>query len=126
MIKARDIYFCSICKNLIEVLSAGAPALVCCGEDMELVQAQTKDSTVEKHVPFMQDFEDGVKITVGEKEAHPMTDKHFIEFIEIRTATKVGRAELKPGDAPEATFNIASDEITEIYEYCNIHGLWKK
>ena len=62
-------------------------------------------------------------MTISENAKHPMTDEHFIKFIEIRTANKVDRAELKPGDAPEATFKIASDKITEVYEFCNVHGL---
>jgi len=126
MTQLREIYFCSLCGNLIEVLSAGAPTLVCCKQPMEKVEAKTEDSSKEKHVPFMEDCEGGVKVTIGQNAAHPMTDEHFIKFIEIRTANKVGRAELKPGDAPEATFYMPSDEITEVYEYCNVHGLWKK
>ncbi len=126
MIQERQMYFCSICGNLIEVLSAGAPALVCCGQDMELLEAKTEDSSKEKHVPFMEDYEGGIKVTIGQNAAHPMTDEHFIKFIEVRTADKVNRTELKPGNAPEATFKIASDEVTEVYEYCNVHGLWKK
>ena len=31
---------------------------------------------------------------------------------------------LKPGDAPEATFCKPSENAT-VYEYCNLHGLWK-
>jgi superoxide reductase len=126
MTQLREIYFCSLCGNLIEVLSSGAPALVCCKQPMEKVKAKTEDGAVEKHVPFMEDCEGGVKVKIGQNTAHPMTGEHFIKFIEIRTANKVGRAELKPGDAPEAIFHIDAEEITEIYEYCNVHGLWKK
>ena len=31
---------------------------------------------------------------------------------------------LNPGDAPEATFCKPSENAT-VYEYCNLHGLWK-
>ncbi|MDA3800006.1 MAG: desulfoferrodoxin [Kiritimatiellae bacterium] len=125
MTKVREIYYCSICGNLIEILSEGAPALVCCDQPMELVEAKTEDATTEKHVPYVQAIGNDTKVTIGENAAHPMTDEHFIKFIEIRTADKVGRAELKPGDDPEAIFHIKKDEIIEAYEYCNVHGLWK-
>jgi superoxide reductase len=37
---------------------------------------------------------------------------------------KVYRQYLNPGDAPEAFFTIAADQVTA-REYCNLHGLWK-
>ena len=37
---------------------------------------------------------------------------------------KACRQFLKPGNAPEATFDITADQITA-REYCNLHGLWK-
>jgi superoxide reductase len=33
---------------------------------------------------------------------------------------------LHPGDAPHAKFALTEDEKpTVVYEYCNLHGLWK-
>jgi superoxide reductase len=37
---------------------------------------------------------------------------------------KAYRQFLKPGEAPEATFDIKADRVIA-REYCNIHGLWK-
>jgi superoxide reductase len=37
---------------------------------------------------------------------------------------KLYRKYLKPGDKPEAVFNIADGSII-VREYCNLHGLWK-
>jgi len=65
----------------------------------------------------------GVKVMVGSV-AHPMEAKHYIMWIEIIADGIAYRQFLNPGDAPEATFNVAADQITA-RELCNLHGLWK-
>lgn len=66
---------------------------------------------------------DGVMVKVGDV-AHPMEEKHYIEWVEIVADGKAYRQFLKPGDAPEAVFTLAGDAVTA-RAYCNIHGLWK-
>ncbi|NVM23913.1 MAG: hypothetical protein HWN68_19310 [Desulfobacterales bacterium] len=53
-----------------------------------------------------------------------MVEKHYIEWIEVIADGNAYRQFLKPGDVPEATFNIAAEHVTS-REYCNLHGLWK-
>lgn len=125
MIELRELYYCEICGNVVEVVNAGKPALVCCGEPMKKLEAQTKDSSVEKHVPYVESHGDSVTVKIGQNESHPMIEKHYIKFIEVLTKDKVFRAELNPGDEPKATFPVKKEEITEAREWCNIHGLWK-
>ncbi|ADY57313.1 desulfoferrodoxin [Syntrophobotulus glycolicus DSM 8271] len=124
MTKLRQIYKCNICGNVIEVVHPGAPALVCCGQPMELLVGNTVDASKEKHVPVIEAAENGIRVQVGSVE-HPMEEKHFIQFIEVLTADKVYRAELAPGLKPEAWFPVKQEDILEVREYCNIHGLWK-
>ncbi len=38
MTKVGQICFCEICGNKVEVVEAGAGALVCCGKPMKLVK----------------------------------------------------------------------------------------
>jgi len=55
-----------------------------------------------------------------------MLDEHYIQWIAIKTKNGNQRVILKPGDAPKAEFAILEgDEVLEVYEYCNLHGLWK-
>jgi superoxide reductase len=124
MTALRELYKCNICGNVIEVVHEGAPALVCCGEDMEKLEAKLKDVGTEKHVPVVSESEGGILVRVGEIE-HPMEDKHYIKFIEVLTKDKVLRKELKPGDKPEAVFSIGISDMVSVREYCNIHGLWE-
>lgn len=125
MTQLREIYYCEKCGNVIEILNEGAPALVCCKEPMIKLEEKNEDSTVEKHVPFIEEIEDGVLVKVGQNTAHPMLEKHYIKFIEILTADGVYRKELKPGDNPQAKFPVKKSDIIEAREWCNLHGLWK-
>jgi superoxide reductase len=118
-----DIYKCSICGNIVEVLHGGAGALVCCGEPMTLYKENTVDAAKEKHVPVIEKIDGGFKVKVGSI-AHPMEEKHYIEWIELIADGKACRQFLKPGQAPEATFMIDAVSVAA-REYCNIHGLWR-
>ena len=123
MAERLEVYKCEVCGNIVEVLHGGQGELVCCGKPMVKQVENTVDAAKEKHVPVIEKIEGGVKVKVGDV-AHPMEAKHWIEWVEIIADGKTYRQYLNPGDAPEATFEIAADQITT-REYCNIHGLWK-
>ena len=123
MIKQKQIYKCNICGNIVEVLYAGGGELVCCGQPMELLEEKTEDEGLEKHVPVIKKTEKGILVKVGSI-PHPMEEKHYIEWIEVIADGRFCRKFLKPGDKPEAEFEIEAEKI-EAREYCNIHGLWK-
>ena len=53
-----------------------------------------------------------------------MEEKQYIEWIEVIGDGRAYRQFLKPGDVPEATFNMKATHVTA-REYCNLHGLWK-
>jgi superoxide reductase len=124
MTQLNQIYKCSVCGNIVEVVHASIGTLVCCSKPMELQTEKTIDIGKEKHVPVIEKTKTGVKVKVGEIE-HPMEEKHHIEFIEIIADNKVEKKYLKPGEKPEAEFNIQTGILTA-RAYCNIHGLWKK
>jgi superoxide reductase len=123
MTEKLQIYKCEVCGNIVEMLHAGAGALVCCGQPMKLFQENTVDAAKEKHVPVIKKTAEGIKVKVGSV-AHPMEASHYIEWIEILADGKAYRKFLNPGEAPEATFELKADKVTA-REYCNLHGLWK-
>lgn len=123
MIQLNQIYKCEVCGNIVEVLHTGVGELVCCGEPMKLLVENTVDAAKEKHVPVIEKSGNKVTVKVGSV-AHPMEEKHYIEFIELMADGKVYRKFLKPGEVPEATFEISAAKISA-REYCNLHGLWK-
>jgi len=118
-----EIYKCKYCGNIVEVLHGGKGTLSCCGQSMQLMEAKSADEGREKHLPVVEETDAGVRVKVGSI-PHPMEEKHLIEWIEVVTAAGVTRHHLQPGEAPEATFKVA-DEVIEVREYCNLHGLWK-
>ena len=123
MTNKLQIYKCEVCGNIVDVLHKGAGELVCCGQPMVLRSENAVDAAREKHVPVVEKMAGGVRVKVGSV-AHPMEEKHYIEWIEIIADGKAYRQFLKPGDSPEAMFNIEAEDVTA-REYCNLHGLWK-
>ncbi len=123
MAERFQVYKCEACGNIVEVLEGGAGTLVCCGQDMVLFEENTVDAAKEKHVPVIEKVEGGFKVKVGEV-AHPMEEKHYIQWIEVIADGKSYCQFLNAGDAPEAVFLLDAAEITA-RGYCNLHGLWK-
>ena len=123
MAERMQIYKCELCGQVVAVLVGGAGELVCCNQPMKLLEEQTADKTTEKHVPVIERVEGGVKVVVGTT-LHPMEEKHYIQWIELTADGKVYRQFLEPGDAPEALFPVAAEDLSA-RELCSVHGLWK-
>ncbi len=118
-------YKCEHCGNIITKLTDKGVPVMCCGEQMKELKAGTTDAAVEKHVPAVTVEGNKVKAVIGEVE-HPMVDEHYIEWIVLETKQGYQVKHLQPGQAPEACFQICEgDEVVAVYEYCNLHGLWK-
>ena len=118
-----EVYKCTHCGNIVEVIHGGGASLVCCGENMKLMKEGSTDG-MEKHVPVIEKIEGGYKVTVGSV-AHPMDENHYIEWIELLADNQSLTCFLKPGDKPEAVFKTDAEKVTA-REYCNLHGLWLK
>lgn len=126
--KQNQIYVCGDknCGGMVEVITSCDTCedtdLICCGEPMVLLEAKTADQGKEKHVPVVEKQYGGYLVKVGDV-PHPMIEKHWITFIELRTKDAVYRKYLHPGQEPQAFF-ATEEEIVEVVSYCNIHGLW--
>lgn len=80
----------------------------------------------EKHVPFVEELEDGYRVTVGKPALHPMAAVHLIEYVELFVDGKlVGRQDFAAGDKPVAEFKVAKGAEVYAREFCNLHGLWQ-
>lgn len=123
MAQRLEVYKCEACGNIVEVVHGGEGELVCCGQPMVLQKENTVDAAKEKHVPVVEKGADGVTVKIGEV-AHPMEEKHYIEWVEIIADGKAYRQFLSPGDDPKAVFSTQAKDVTA-RGYCNIHGLWK-
>lgn len=125
---ARDfkVFRCPICGNIITVMNYGGGTLVCCGQPMKLLTAGENDTAAkEKHIPVVAVNGSSIEVSVGSV-AHPMTPEHYIQWITVVTDSQVYTQYLTPSDAPKASFVLpAGTAEFEVYEYCNLHGLWK-
>ena len=116
-------YKCATCGNVIHKVVDSKVPVVCCGKPMEELVPNTSDGAGEKHVPVVTHLGDGrIKVEVGAV-AHPMTQEHHIAFIYVETEDGGIRVDLK--DKPEAVITLGDKRATAVYEYCNLHGLWK-
>ena len=126
MTEEKQVYRCNICGNMVEVLHIGTGKLICCGQQMQLLEEKTTGLGPEKHIPTIEKTSNGIKVKVGSV-SHPMEENHCIEWIEIVANDRIYRKILKSGDKAEAEFEIDLENIDKISarEYCSIHGLWE-
>lgn len=123
MYKRTEIHKCNVCGGIVETTRDGGGTLVCCGKEMVRQKDNFVDASEEKHIPVIEQQEDGILVKIGEVE-HPMEGSHYIEWVEIITKDgKVDRKYLKPEDSPNVKFNKHKD-IEKVRAYCNLHGLW--
>src|SRR5574344_712786 len=120
--KAYEIFKVKGKSVVLEVLVADESGVEV--NDLELLKEKREDASIEKHVPYVEEKEDGYLVKVGKEVAHPMTNEHYIQLIEICVDNFLYRKYLKAGDLPEAYFKVPKGTSVCAREYCNIHGLW--
>ena len=121
-----NFYYCETCGNLVIKLEDSGNNLVCCGLDMQLLEAQTVESGIgEKHVPVCKMDGCILDIKVGST-LHPSLPEHFIKWIYVETKNGGIIRQLTPTDSPEICVKLSKDDTPlRVYIYCNLHGLWK-
>ena len=118
-------YRCDHCGNIVMFVQSASVPVMCCGQKMTELVPGTVDAAVEKHVPVVEVQGSQVHVKVGSVQ-HPMIPEHFIQWIALETSLGSQIKYLKPGQTPEADFVLAKgEELVAVYEYCNLHGLWK-
>lgn len=123
--KEIRFYRCNICGNIVAMIEDSGTVPFCCGMKMTLLIPGEKDATLERHVPVYKIECDELDVKVGSF-PHPSLDAHYIQWIVATTNKGAYLRMLKAGDDPEATFRLTGGEkVTAVYEYCNVHSLWK-
>ena len=125
MCEEARFFVCKHCGNIISMVKSSGVEVVCCGEPMQELVANTTDAAQEKHVPVIEVADGKATVTVGSV-IHPMTPEHHIEWIFLITTDGRQRKCLAFEGEPKASFCLAPGEkVVVAYEYCNLHGLWK-
>lgn len=115
-------YKCNDCKSVAMEIVSGECA---CERTFKELAANTSDGAQEKHVPVVERDGNTITVTVGSVE-HPMLEEHYIMRIYLETCSGGMLQNLEPGEKPQAVFEIPEGQKpVAVYEYCNIHGLWK-
>ncbi|MFP3153209.1 desulfoferrodoxin [Lachnospiraceae bacterium ZAX-1] len=124
MSKEQKFFICKHCGNLVGFIDYVGVKVICCGEEMSELIANTSDGATEKHVPVISQKGDEIEVSVGSA-AHPMLEAHYIKWIYLLTEKGGQRKSLKPGEDPKVRFSLVDDKAIRAYAYCNLHGLWK-
>lgn len=125
MAKFLGIYKCEVCGNIVEVIFDGMGELHCCGQAMKFIEEDTVEAAYEKHIPVGVQENGILTVEVGSV-PHPMSEEHYIQWIEVLVGDKAYREFLKPGQEARASFCIdTGGKPVILREYCNLHGLWK-
>ncbi len=125
MSKEPKFYICDVCKNITLMVEDNGPKLHCCGKAMNELVANTTEAATEKHIPQVKVEGHNVYVEVGSV-AHPMLKEHHIGWIFLVTNKGVQYKYLELDKGPKAEFVLGEGEsVVSVYEYCNLHGLWK-
>ncbi len=110
-------YLSEDAKTMLAALSGEANL-----EGYKELKANTTDGAKEKHVPDIKVENGRLIVTIGSV-LHPSTPEHHIEWIALVTKDRLQVAYLTPSEEPVAEFEAVEHGV--VYEFCNIHGLWK-
>ena len=120
----RKFFICKLCGNIAKLISDKGGTLVCCGENMTELIPNTVEASTEKHLPVVNVSGDSISVQIGSV-LHPMEEAHHIVFVHVETEHGGQCKRLKIGEEPKLAFSFVGDKPIAVYEYCNLHGLWK-
>ena len=120
-----EFFICDKCGSMLNVLCECAEEEKNCKEALRKLEANSTEAATEKHIPAVTVKGNEICVQVGSTE-HPMAEEHFIMWVYLETEHGGQFKRLNPGEAPRVKFTITEDKPVAVYEYCNIHGLWKK
>ena len=124
MKKEIKFFICKHCGNIVTLVQDSGAPISCCGEHMTLLAPNTVDASGEKHVPAVTVDGNKVAVVIGSVE-HPMVEEHYIQWICLETDKGFQIKYLEPNTKPAADFEVVDEKPVAVYEYCNLHGLWK-
>jgi superoxide reductase len=126
MTEKFDLYKCQVCGNTVQVLLPGDGELVCCSIPMTHLTPRTDENheLAEKHIPEIEMEDNGKFVRLKH---HPMSEEHYIQFIEAYRQDKscLHIKFLKPNEPAEFDISYLNKDKIEALEHCNIHGLWR-
>jgi len=124
MSERQKFCICTHCGNLIKIVEDKGAPIICCGEAMTELVANTVEASAEKHLPSVNASDECISVQVGSV-PHPMEEEHHISFVYVETERGSQCKRLKPGQVPQLAFSFSDDKPVAVLAYCNLHGMWK-
>lgn len=124
MKKDQKFFVCEHCGNLVGMIRNAGVKIICCGEPMKELVANTVEASSEKHLPVVSVEGNIVTVSVGSV-THPMQEEHSIEWIYLETDQGGQRKALHSGQEPVVKFALTEEKPLSAFAYCNLHGLWR-
>lgn len=121
MKKELRIAKCLKCGALVKIINecnCENCGIMCCGEKMKVLEPNTVEAAVEKHIPTYEKVEDEIFVKVN----HVMEKEHYIEWIAMVSDEKECEVKLFPEQDAQCRFKYVPG--AKLYAYCNKHGLW--
>ena len=115
-------YRCETCGNVLALLKNESLKRACCSKTLTKLEPNITDGAKEQHVPFITKENGDIHVVIGSV-LHPMLPEHHIEWIALDADDKTEIIYLNSSKEPRAVFADTSAGV--VYDYCNIHGLWK-
>jgi len=121
---ALKFYKCETCGNIVCKIEDHGTPLTCCNHQMVELRPESTDGALEKHVPVCENINNNICVKVGSM-PHIMEPSHHIKFIVLETNTGFFLKYLDVNKDASACFRLFKDEeVTAMYELCNLHGLY--
>ncbi|MGI6727500.1 MAG: desulfoferrodoxin family protein [Anaerovoracaceae bacterium] len=125
MCEKSRFFICKHCGNIIGMIKSSGVPIICCGEPMEELIANTTEASNEKHIPVVETEGNKVTVSIGSV-SHPMSAEHHIAWVYLQIDSGGQRKCLKVDTEPKVSFRLCEgDTLVSAYAYCNLHGLWK-
>lgn len=117
-------YVCQQC-GITAIADSDKVEASCNGQPLTLLNANTVDAAVEKHVPIVTRKDGILTVNVGSV-SHPMSAEHHIAWVTVETDQGLYKKSLQTDGAPVVEFALLEgEEVLNVKAYCNLHGLWQ-
>lgn len=118
-----NILKCMVCGNIVVVIDKSFGTISCCNTNMKQLEINCDKYHNETHLPKIKFKLGGVDLVIDN---HPQTDMHFIEWVILEYKEGFEIKYFKPNDNVLLRLSTKEyDNLTSIYTYCNVHGLFR-
>ena len=114
----KKCFKCGAMVEVVEDCKCQNCGIMCCGQPMLAIKANSSDGAVEKHLPTYEVVGNYILVRVP----HVMEQEHYIEYVALVSNNINAKKYFKPNEEAKAVYPYVKG--SKLYSYCNKHGLW--